>query len=273
MTAASAYERALARSEGRPLPGPATPELAPQVQGEPTTHGDNGGPKVDTAFEEISARISDLYDEAKNWADGEPISSPEMAEAITTLFDGLQAAGKEAEALRVTEVKPLDEAKNAIQARFHPLIGDTKAGRGKVPMARTALQQLLTAWRVEQQRVAAAIAEKARKEAAEELRLAQEAMQASSGNLEAREQAEQQADAAKAAEKFARKAEKAATTGTGLRTMWVATLTDEGVALDWAYTRAPARFRELVIAMAGEVVRSGVREIPGFVVSEEKKAA
>lgn len=113
-----------------------------------TTHGDNGGPKVNPEFEAISVRISDLYDEAKNFADGEPIATPEMAEAITTLFDGLHAAGNEAEALRKSEVKPFDDGKAEVQLRFHPLIGDTKAGRGKVVLGKAALQSLLTAFRL-----------------------------------------------------------------------------------------------------------------------------
>lgn len=237
------------------------------------THGDNGGPKVDPDFEAVQAKINDLYEEAKHWADGEPIANPEHAEAITALFDGLGAAGKEAEALRVAEVKPLDEAKSAIQARFHPLIGDTKAGKGLVVRGRAALQSLLTAWRVEQQRIAAAAAEAARLEADALRAEAEAAIRASSGNLAEREAAEETLEFAKTAERFARRTEKAATTGTGLRTVWVARLDNEESALEWAYGRDPSRFTALVQAMADEAVRGGLRVVPGFAVTEEKKAA
>lgn len=244
---------------------------------EPTPEftGHNGGPPLTepTPFDIVVTKIEDLYDEAKNWADGEPITSPDIAEAITTLFDGLGAAGKEAEALRVAEVKPLDEAKTAIQARFHPLIGDTKAGKGKVVLGRAALQVLLTAWRVEQQRVAALAAAKAREEAAALQAEAEAALRASAGNLEAREAAEEVLSFAKEADKFARRTEKAATTRTGLRTEWITTLVDEGAALDWAYTRDPRRFQELVQSMAETEVRNGVRSVPGFTVIEGKRAA
>src|SRR5690606_2597511 len=106
---------------------------------EPHDNTDNGGPKVDPELEAISTRISDLYEEARHWADGEPITSPEIAEAITTLFNGLHAAGNEAEALRKERVKPHDDAKAAVQAAFHPLIGDTSKGKGKVVLGKAAL--------------------------------------------------------------------------------------------------------------------------------------
>lgn len=239
---------------------------------EPHDNTDNGGPKVDTEFEAIATRISDLFDEAKNWADGEPITTPEVAEAVTELFNGLHAAGNEAEALRKVRVKPLDDAKAEIQATFHPLIGDTKSGKGKVVLGKSALQTLLTAWRVEQNRIAAAAAQKAREEA-DVLRAQAEAeIRASSGNLAEREEAEETLALAKEAERFAARREKAATTGTGLRTVWVADLVEEGAALDWAYGRDPAKFRELVQSMADEAVRGGVRVVPGFTVREDKVA-
>lgn len=236
------------------------------------THGDNGGPKVNAEFETIAARISDLYDEARNWADGEPIASAEVAEAVTALFDGLHAAGNEAEALRKAEVRPLDDAKAEVQARFHGLIGDTKQGKGKVLLGKAALQTLLSAWRAAEQKRAQEAADKARREAEAEMAKAEELIRASAGNLEAREVAEEVLAGAKEAGRFAAKQEKAATVGTGLRTVWVADLKDEGLALDWAYTRSPERFRELVVSMAEEAVRLGVRVVPGFDVREERVA-
>ena len=65
---------------------------------------------------------------------------------------------------------------------------------------------------------------------------------------------------------------KAATTGTGLRTVWIAEVKDAGAALDWAYERDPARFTELVQDMANAAVRAGMRDVPGFLVREEKVA-
>src|SRR5690606_2127176 len=133
---------------------------------------------------------------------------------------------QEADELRKAEVKPFDDGKAEVQARFHPLIGDTRAGKGKVPLARAALAPIRTRYKAKKQAEAAAIAEAARQAAEAERAAAQEAMRASSGNLEAREQAEQRVAAAEAAERIAKKATKAATSGTGLRTRWVAVMVD-----------------------------------------------
>lgn len=232
-------------------------------------YGHNGGPPIidpTTAFQ----KIDDLYDEARNWADGEPITSAEMAEDITALFDGLHEAGKEAEALRVAEKAPLDKAVQAIQDRYNVYVQPKK---GKVALGKDALGVLLTAWRTEQQRVAREAADKAREEAMALAAEAQAAMQASAGNLAERERAEEVVSFAKQAERHARSQEKAATVGTGLRTVWTAELLDEEAALEWAYGRDPKRFTALCQQLADEAVRSNVRSIPGFSIVEGKKAA
>jgi len=266
--ASSAYERAVARSEGRELP--TTPAVEPTTSA--VLGGSNGGPPLDPIIDptEAFAKIDDLYEEAKNFADGEPITTPEMAAAITALFDGLHEAGKEAEALRVAEKAPLDKQVDAIQARYNPYV---QAKKGKVALGKDALGVLLTAWRVEQQRIATEAARKAREEADALRAEAEAAIRSSSGNLAEREVAEEILDTAKQADRFARRTEKAATTGTGLRTSWVATLTDEEAALEWAYGRDPGKFAALVQSMADEAVRAGLREVPGFSVEERKVAA
>ena len=273
--ASSAYERAVARSEGREIP--ATQAIIPTAASTAVLGGSNGGPALDDSAllpaidpTEAFAKIDDLYEEAKNFADGEPITTPEMAAAITALYDGLHESGKEAEALRVAEKKPFDDAVDAIQARYNPYV---QAKKGKVARGKDALGVLLTAWRVEQQRVAAEAARKAREEADALRAEAEAAIRTSSGNLAEREAAEEILDTAKQADRFARRTEKAATTGMGLRTLWVASLVDEEAALEWAYGRDPKRFTELVQQMADEAVRAGLREVPGFEVTEVKKAA
>lgn len=218
----------------------------------------------------IFAEIDDLYEEARNWADGEPITSQEMADAITTLRDGIHEAGKKADALRVEEKKPHDDAAKAVQDKYNKYVQPKK---GRVDMAKSALDALLTPWRT---RVAAEKAAEAARVAAEaeDARLAaQEAMQASAGNLAEREAAESLLQDAKALEKTARRSEKAATTGLGLRTVWEAVMDDPEKALDWAYGRAADEFLAVAQRNADELVRSGVRQVPGFVVGERKVAA
>lgn len=239
----------------------------------PLPPGHNGGPPLDDpspdARNPVMVEIDDLYDEARNFADGEPIATPEMADAITTLLESIHDAGKRADRIRADQKKPHMDAANAVQAAWNPYIQDK---RGKVDKAKGALQELLAPWR---KKLADEQAEKARKAEAEAAKLREEAnaaMRNSSGNLEARERAEELLDLAKDGERYARKQVKAATTGTGLRTVWVPRLVDDSAALDWAYGKYPARFSDLVIELASTDVRNGVRAIPGFEIIEEKKA-
>ena len=231
-------------------------------------------PPSDPIDEALTA-IQDLYDEAKNFCDGEPIDSEEMHDTVTALYDQLHEAGKAADALRVEAKRPLDLQIAAIQDRFNPFIQPKK---GKVDIGKSELGKLLSAWRA---RIAAekeAAARAAREEADRIARAAQSAMQASrsaagSGNLEERERAESLVQEAKAVEREALRQDKQATTGTGLRTVWHATLEDAEQALDWGYTRDPAAFVALCQNMADAAVRGGLRVVPGFKVESERVAA
>ena len=218
----------------------------------------------------IFAEIDDLYDEAKNWADGEPITSQAMHDQIERLYDGIHDAGKRADALRVEEKKPLDEQVKAVQDRYNPYIQPKK---GRVDLAKSALSDLLTPWRTAVAKKKAEEAAAAAAEAEEARRQATEAIRASSGNLAAREEAETLLAEARGMEKQARRADKAATTGLGLRTVWRAELVDENAALDWFWGERPDAFRELIQRLADEAVRAGVRKIDGFRVFDEKVAA
>lgn len=232
----------------------------------------HNAPPVDP-FDAIKQEIEDLFDEAKNFCDGEPIDTPELAAAITELHDRIHAAGKRADDLRVDEKAPLDEKVKALQAKYAPLIADTKSAKGKVVLGKEACQSLLTPWRdaqrIAKEKEAAAIAAKA-----EAARLtAQEAIRASSGNLAEREAAESLLQDAKKLEKTAARSWKSATTGTGLRSVWMAELVDEEAAMDWLWARAKHEVLAVAQRNADELVRSGVRSVPGFVVREEKQAS
>lgn len=223
-------------------------------------------------FDEVAHEIESLYGEAKNWADGTAIENEDQHKAVSDLYDALHAAGKRADDMRVAEVAPLDEAKAVIQERFHPLIGDTKRGKGKVVLGKAALNTILADWRKKVADAKVAAADKARREAEEERRKAEEALRASTGNLEARERAEEQAALAKDAEQFAARKEKAASAGLGLRTVWTAELTDLNAAVRHYWKLNSDVFASLVTHMAAQDVRAGKREIPGFTVTESKRA-
>jgi hypothetical protein len=232
----------------------------------------NGGPPLDPPSHPSVAAfkdIDDLYDTAKDFADGQPIADAAMAEVITAIHDQLHDAGKRAEALRVEEKKPLDEAVAEIQNRYNPYVQDKK---GKVARGKAALGELLTVWRKKVADEAARIAEINRVAAAQAAAAAQEAIRASSGNLAAREDAEALLKDAKVIERTARRSEKAATIGTGLRSVWSATLDDQAAALDWAWATHQASFLEFVQGLADTAVRNGARAVPGFKIVESKVA-
>lgn len=221
-------------------------------------------------FALIQEEIQNLFDEAKNWADGEPISSQPMHDEVERLCDMLHDAGKRADAMRVEEKRPHDEAAQAVQDKYNPLV---QAKKGKVALGKEALGVLLAAWRKKVADEKAEAARLARIEADRIAAEAQAAIRASVGNLAAREEAEAMLKEAKAADKRAKRDDKAATIGTGLRSVWRAELVDEEKALDWAFKRAPEAFRALVQGQADTVVRAGMRSVPGFRVWEDKVAA
>lgn len=220
---------------------------------------------IDDPIEQALTTIADLYDEAKNFADGEPINDEAMHDTVTALYDQIHEAGKAADALRVEAKRPLDDQIKAIQDRFNPFIQPKK---GKVDLAKAALGELLAAWRRRVAEEKAAVAEAARKETE---RLAEEARAMRvDGDLAAKEAAELLIKEAAAVNRFA----KSATAGpTGLRSVWRASLEDEAAALDWAYGRDPDAFRALCQSQADAVVRAGMRMVPGFRVWEDKVAA
>lgn len=226
-------------------------------------------PPEQTPFELISQEIADLFDEAKIWADGQPIPDEATHDAVTKLYDMLHEAGKRADALRKVEKDPHDEAVKEIQGRFNPLIQEK---RGLVSMAKSSLNTLLAAYRDAQRIAREKEAARIAQIAADAEAAARAAMTASAGNLEARVEAEQEVENAKAWGKAARSADKAATTGLGLRTVWFCKIEDEGDALDWAFGKDPARFTALVQTMADEAVRMGVRSIAGVKIWDEKRA-
>lgn len=233
--------------------------------------GHNGGPEL-SPYERIRDQIQDLFDEAKNWADGEPIATQAQHDEVEKLYDALHEAGNEADKARKEEAKPFDDAKAEVQDRYNKLIGNTKAVKGKVVLGKEALGALLTPWRNKIAAEKEAAARAAREEADRIARQAQEAIRASAGNLEEREKAEELLAEAKLVERDAKRADKAATTGTGLRTVWHCQIVDTSAALDWAYNRAPDQFHALVQSMAEGVVRGGMRAVPGFKVWDERVA-
>lgn len=252
----------------------AVPDVLPGI-------GDNNPPPP-TPFEAIQQEILDLYDEAKNWCDGEPIQNEDQAEAIGKLRGLIIAAAKRAEELRVELVKPLDTAKKEIQDRFNPLIQKEK---GKTELAKAACNKALAPYlkkKDDEQRAEAArlqvLADERAAEAAAAARVA-----AQTGNLEHMEKAEELIDAAKDTEKVAKLADKAKPQVAGLnkkigmKSVFRAEMTNPGAALAHYRARNPGELKEWLREMARKDVAAGLHypadAIPGFTIIEDRVPA
>lgn len=238
------------------------------------TVGHNNPP---SPFDEIKTRIEDLYDEAKQWLDGEPVTTQDQANALNTLETRIREAAKEAEALRKSEVKPFDDAKAEIQERFNTLIGETKTVTGKTVMAIAAIKGALKPYLLELDRIQREAAAKARAEAEKAEQTALVAMQTrSADNLAEREEAERLLTEAKAMDAAASKAEaaKAHAKGdgraTGLRSVWKAQMESQRDSAAWAWNAHREELMAFVQSLADKDVRAGARAIPGFTIIEEK---
>jgi type IV secretory pathway VirB10-like protein len=227
----------------------------------------------ESPFEAIKVHIEDLYLEARNWLDGEPITTQAQADEVGRLLDLIREAEKAAEEARKTENKPFDEGKAAVQAKYAPLTADTKAVRGKTVLAAEACKAALAPWRQEQERIKREAAEKARAEAEAAAQAARDAAASAAANdLDAREAAETAMRQAEQAQKVAARADKAASTGTGLRSYWSPTLTDGVVAARHYWTVNREGMEAALLELAKADVHTGKRTIPGFDVTEERRA-
>jgi hypothetical protein len=236
-------------------------------------------PPVDepTPFEMSEVESGDLYAEAKNWLDGEPVSTQAQADGISKLIDDLRRAVKLANERRVFEKQPFDDGAAEVQARYNPLVEDGKTRKGKAILAIEIAKKALAPWlqRLEDEKLAAAAA--ARKIADEKLRAAQEALRASQADdLAKREAAEVLIRDAEKAEAVATRAEndkahaKGGTRAMGLRSVWRAEMTDGRAAAGHYWTTRRAEVDAFFQGLADADVRAGKREIPGFLIQETR---
>lgn len=221
-------------------------------------------------FEAAKQVIEDLYNEAKLWLDGEPVTTQDQANALNTLQSKIREAAKLAEKNRKEEAKPFDDGKAEVQARYKPIIS-------KADDADAAVKAALRPYLIELERQQKEEAEKARQEAARKQQEAMEAMrQRDASNLAQSEEAERLVKESKAAEEAARKADNAKAhakgdgRATGLRSVWKASMTDQREAAAWAWKERNAELMVWVQEQADKAVRSGSRDIQGFSVTEEK---
>ena len=143
-------------------------------------------------------------------------------------------------------------------ALMRPL-GNTKAVKGTMVRLQEACKAALEPWRRKKAAEAEAAAAAARAEADRQAREAAEAARAAAGDLGATEAAEELVKAAADAQRQANRAEKTATTGLGLRTVWIATMTDQKAAILHYMKDQPGEFIALAQRLADVDVRKANR--------------
>lgn len=234
----------------------------------------HNNPPEPTPFEMSVAEAEDLFLEAANWCDGAQIESQAQADALADLRAKIKTAIKRADERRKDEARPHDEAKTEIQARYNTLIGDTKTtGKGRLILADEACQKAMTPWLKKLDDERRATAAKAAEEAEAKRRAAAEAFAKSTvDDLEARQKAETAAAEAMQAAKIASKAEKQATTGTGLRITYSGHVVDVQAFARWSWRNDAAALDEYFEGRANALVKAGRRDMPGVEVIEHKEA-
>lgn len=229
------------------------------------TVGHNGPP---SPYEQSKQRVDDLYEEAKNWLDGESIDRQELADEISKLLAMIRDAKKEADSARKEEAKPFDDGKKEVQERYKPLL--EMADR-----AADACKKALTPWLEKVEAEKRAQEAEAKRIAEETARAAQEAMRSTTlDDLEGREQAEKLAKEAKRATAAANRAgrDTAKAGGVALRRTYEPELVSgvEAARHYWQHNREA--MEAFLLDLARKDVRSGVRSIPGFTITEKKGA-
>lgn len=236
------------------------------------TIGHNGAPEEIDPFEALKVHADDLLDQARSIA---KVENEEQLAAVNKLADDLKEAADALEAERVARKKPHDEAIDAIQSTFNPYLAPLKnKAPGKIPLALDVILKAKTPYLQEQERKRLAEVERVRKEAEEAAAKAAEAARAAAGeDMEAREEAEVLIVQAQALQRNATRAAASATKGSGLKSEWVAEMTDANAAMLHYVTRNPDAVKDFLREMARKDVAAGVRTIPGFTITENRKAA
>ena len=251
-----------------PAPGPASQAI-----------GANN-PPAPTSFEAVKARIDDLMTEARNWADGAVIENQAQADAVARLMDQLRRAYNDADAARKAENEEFDKGKAAVQAKYAPLIADTKSQRGCVVLAAESLKATLTPWLQKIEAGQAAAREEARRAAEAAANAAAEAARAAKPDDLASVETAQELGAAMAQAFSTAKAAETAKAhahgggrATGLRSFWTPVLEDPKEALLHYLARRPDQIRVMLQNLADQDVAAGVRAIPGFRIDEDRRVA
>jgi hypothetical protein len=235
----------------------------------------HNNPPEPTPFEAHKLNIETLWVEANNWADGVVVENQAQADKVSQLIEDFRLAHDAADASRIEENTPFDQGKAAVQAKYAPLIADTKAVTGKTVKAIAALKASLKPFldKLEADKRAAAAKAQAEADAAAEAAAA--AVKAAAGNdLAAQDAAEELVETARLASTAASRAsnDRAQARG-GSRAMGLTkTHTPEmmapGEALRHYAVERNEELKTFLLDLAKADVREGKRQIPGFKIVE-----
>jgi len=209
-------------------------------------------------LEAMSLHIEDLF-ALVSGSTAAPVTNDEQEAALDALLDDVRKARKDADAQRAAEKKPHDDAANAVQAAWKPLLA-------RLDMGADALKAALTPYREARQRAKNEAARKAREEAEAKQHAAQEALR-KSDDLEARFEAEAQL---KQASKLVSSANKIDRSATGLRTYQVAEVADRKALLQHVMRTDPDALADWLAEYARKALPA---QLPGVTIRIEKRAA
>jgi hypothetical protein len=223
-------------------------------------------------FDAYTLEIEDLYAEATNYLDGEPIANQAQADDVSAIVNRLRKVITDADEARKTEKRPHDEAAKAVQAKWKPLLD-------KADLAASTARNALAPFLKKQEDAQQAAAEALRKEAEEKAEAAAQAAQDMApdnlaGQAWLRAARDEAAAIGKAAQKAAkgRVHAKGGERAIGLRSAWTPVLSDSCAALKHYRARQPEELKAWLLEQAEKDVRAGARIIPGFTITEDRKA-
>jgi hypothetical protein len=223
-------------------------------------------------FDAFRLEIEDLFAEANNWLDGEPIATQQQADDVSALVNRLRKVLKDADDQRKAEKKPHDDAAKAVQALWTPLLSKAELAAST---ARNALAVFLRKKEDEQRAGAEALrkeAEQAAEAAAQSRQLANPESLSDQTAVRVREEAAaalaKAADRAAGAKAHAKGGERAV----GLRSDWKAEVTDALAFGKWAWEHRRDEYLGFLTGLAQRECRQGPKGIPGIIVHEVRKA-
>lgn len=240
-------------------------------------------PPEETPYEAVKRQIEDLYQQAADYLDGEPIATQRQADDVSKLKNMIREVMDVAEAHRKAEKAPHDIAIAEIQTRYNALIGETKKVTGKAVLAVETCNKALRPWLTKLADEQEAAAKAAREEAVRKQREAEDAIRATrstdAADLAASEAAEAKVREAQAAERAANTAAKARPKAGNygrsahLRTYYDGVVVDGSAFHRWCVQNDREAMTAYFAKRAQELTDAGQRSIPGVEVRPRQEVA